>query len=56
MLVGTGTGMLMAPDRLSVLGKMPTPRRYRDPIYAQASAPSSTVGECDGRPTGSGAW
>ena len=39
MLVGTGTGMLMAPARLSVLGKMLTPRRYRDPVYAQASAP-----------------
>jgi poly(3-hydroxyalkanoate) depolymerase len=39
VLVSTGTGMLMVPARLSVLGKMLTPRRYRDPAYAKAIAP-----------------
>jgi poly(3-hydroxyalkanoate) depolymerase len=39
VLVSTGTGMLMVPARLSVLGKMLTPRRYRDPAYATAVAP-----------------
>jgi poly(3-hydroxyalkanoate) depolymerase len=38
VLVSTGTGMLMVPARLSVLTKMLTPRRYRDPAYAQAIA------------------
>jgi pimeloyl-ACP methyl ester carboxylesterase len=31
--------MLMVPARLSVLSKMLTPRRYRDPAYAKAIAP-----------------
>ena len=39
VLVSTGTGMLMVPARLSVLSKMLTPRRYRDPEYAKAIAP-----------------
>jgi len=39
VLVSTGTGMLMVPARWSVLGKMLTPRRYRDPAYAQEIAP-----------------
>ncbi len=39
VLVSTGTGMLMVPARLSVLSKMLTPRRYRDPAYAKAIAP-----------------
>lgn len=39
ILVSTGTGMLMVPARLSVLRKMLTPRRYRDPEYAMAVAP-----------------
>jgi pimeloyl-ACP methyl ester carboxylesterase len=30
--------MVMVPARPSVLGKMLTPRRYRDPAYAQAIA------------------
>ena len=34
VLVSTGTGMLMVPARPSVLNKMVTPRRYRDPAYA----------------------
>jgi poly(3-hydroxyalkanoate) depolymerase len=38
LLVSTGTGMLMVPGRLSVLTKMLTPRRYRDPAYAKAIA------------------
>jgi poly(3-hydroxyalkanoate) depolymerase len=38
VLVSTGTGMLMVPARPSVLSKMVTPRRYRDPAYAQAIA------------------
>lgn len=39
ILVSTGTGMLMVPARISVLSKMLTPRRYRDPAYAMAVAP-----------------
>jgi poly(3-hydroxyalkanoate) depolymerase len=39
VLVSTGTGMLMVPARPSVLSKMLTPRRYRDPAYARAIAP-----------------
>jgi len=39
VLVSTGTGMLMVPARLSVLSKMLTLRRYRDPEYAKAIAP-----------------
>jgi poly(3-hydroxyalkanoate) depolymerase len=39
VLVSTGTGMLMVPARVSVLSKMLTPRRYRDPAYAKAIAP-----------------
>ena len=38
VLVSTGTGMLMVPARVSVLNKMLTPRRYRDPAYAKAIA------------------
>jgi poly(3-hydroxyalkanoate) depolymerase len=38
VLVSTGTGMLMVPARLSVLNKMLTPRRYRDPAYAKSIA------------------
>jgi poly(3-hydroxyalkanoate) depolymerase len=38
VLASTGTGMLMVPARLSVLSKMLTPRRYRDPAYAKAVA------------------
>jgi len=33
-LVSTATGMLMVPARPSVLRRMATPRRYRDPAYA----------------------
>jgi poly(3-hydroxyalkanoate) depolymerase len=39
VLVSTGTGMLMVPARPSVLLKMLTPRRYRDPAYATSIAP-----------------
>ena len=39
VLVSTGTGMLMVPGRPSVLSKMLTVRRYRDPAYAKAIAP-----------------
>ncbi|RYP85081.1 poly(3-hydroxyalkanoate) depolymerase [Nocardioides guangzhouensis] len=39
VLVSTGTGMLMVPAHPRVLGKMLTPRRYRDPAYAKAIAP-----------------
>lgn len=34
VLVSTATGWMMVPARLSVLSKMATPRRYRDPEYA----------------------
>ncbi|WP_426565945.1 poly(3-hydroxyalkanoate) depolymerase [Angustibacter sp. McL0619] len=35
VLASTGTGMLMVPGGFSVLSKMLTPRRYRDPAYAR---------------------
>jgi poly(3-hydroxyalkanoate) depolymerase len=38
VLASTGTGMLMVPGRYSVLSKMLTPRRYRDPAYAREIA------------------
>ncbi len=38
VLVATGTGSLMVPGGLSVLSKMVTPRRYRDPEYARSIA------------------
>lgn len=39
VLASTGTGMLMVPARPKVLVTMVTPRRYRDPAYAEAIAP-----------------
>jgi poly(3-hydroxyalkanoate) depolymerase len=39
VLVSTGTGMVMVPAHPRVLSKMLTPRRYRDPVYAEAVAP-----------------
>ncbi|WP_426563338.1 poly(3-hydroxyalkanoate) depolymerase [Angustibacter sp. McL0619] len=50
VLVSTGTGMLMVPARLSVLSKMVTPRRYRDPTYATAIAPQMYGGRMRQRP------
>jgi poly(3-hydroxyalkanoate) depolymerase len=50
VLVSTGTGMLMVPARLSVLSKMLTPRRYRDPTYAKAIAPELYRGRMRQRP------
>lgn len=38
VLVGTGTGTLMVPARPGVLAKMLTPRRHRDPAYAESIA------------------
>jgi poly(3-hydroxyalkanoate) depolymerase len=38
VLVATGTGMLMVPAHPSVLMKMSTPRRHRDPAYAASIA------------------
>jgi poly(3-hydroxyalkanoate) depolymerase len=35
VLASTATGSLMVPGGLSVLSKMLTPRRYRDPAYAR---------------------
>ncbi len=39
VLVATGTGTLMVPAHPSVLAKMLTPRRHRDPEYAARIAP-----------------
>jgi poly(3-hydroxyalkanoate) depolymerase len=39
VLVATGTGSLMVPAHPSVLAKMLTPRRHRDPAYALEIAP-----------------
>jgi len=38
VLVATGTGVLMVPARPRVLAKMVTPRRFRDPRYAELIA------------------
>jgi poly(3-hydroxyalkanoate) depolymerase len=38
VLAATGTGCLMVPAHPSVLGKMMTPRRHRDPAYAASIA------------------
>lgn len=38
VLVATGTGSLMVPGHPSVLAKMLSPRRYRDPVYARRVA------------------
>ena len=38
VLVATGTGFLMVPAHPSVLAKMSTPRRHRDPAYARRIA------------------
>jgi len=40
VLASTATGMLMVPGRPTVLSKMITPRRYRDPAYAARIAGS----------------
>lgn len=50
VLVSTGTGMLMVPASLSVLSKMLTPRRHRDPAYARAIAPVLYGGRMRRRP------
>jgi poly(3-hydroxyalkanoate) depolymerase len=39
VLVATGTGSVMVPAHPSVLAKMMTPRRHRDPGYAREIAP-----------------
>ena len=50
VLVSTGTGMLMVPGRFTVLSKMLTPRRYRDPAFAQAIAAELYGGRMRRRP------
>ena len=50
VLVSTGTGMLMVPGGFSVLSKMLTPRRYRDPAYARSIAPMLYGGRMRRRP------
>ncbi len=50
VLVGTATGMLMVPAGPRVLSKMITPRRYRDPAYAAAIAPTIYGGALRARP------
>ena len=50
VLVSTGTGMLMVPGRFSVLSKMATPRRYRDPGYARTIAAELYGGRMRDRP------
>ena len=50
VLVSTGTGMLMMPARPRILIKMVTPRRYREPAYAEAIAPELYGGRMRRRP------
>ncbi len=39
ILASTGTGAIMVPGRPSVLAKLASPRRYRDPSYMESIAP-----------------
>ena len=50
VLVATATGMLMVPGGPSVLSKMLTPRRHRDPAYARSIAPLLYGGKMRLRP------
>lgn len=50
VLVATGTGMLMVPAHPSVLRKMMTPRRHRDPEYAARIAPEIYGGSMRSNP------
>lgn len=50
VLVATGTGTLMIPGHPSVLRKMMTPRRHRDPGYAQRIAADIYGGTMRTRP------
>ena len=50
VLVSTGTGSLMVPAHPRVLARMPTPRRYRDPEYAQSIAAGLYGGQMRRRP------
>ena len=51
VLVCTATGALMIPANPWVLGKMVTPRRYRDPDYARSVAAQLYGGRCEPNPT-----
>jgi poly(3-hydroxyalkanoate) depolymerase len=50
ILVATGTGSLMVPAHPSVLAKMVTPRRYRDPDYARRIAADLYGGQLRSQP------
>jgi len=50
VLAATSPGALMVPGRLSVLGKMISPRRYRDPGYMLRVGPSLYGGLLRRRP------
>ncbi len=50
VLVSTGTGSLMVPAHPRVLARMLTPRRYRDPEYAQSIAAVLYGGQMRRRP------
>jgi poly(3-hydroxyalkanoate) depolymerase len=50
ILVSTGPGTFMIPGRLSVLMKMATPRRYRDPAYMEEIAPDIYGGDLRSNP------
>ena len=50
VLVSTATGMLMVPAHPSVLLRMATPRRYREPKYAVSIAPDIYGGRMRAEP------
>jgi poly(3-hydroxyalkanoate) depolymerase len=50
VLVSTGTGFLMVPAHPRVLGKMLTPRRYRDPDFAVSIAATLYGGQLRTQP------
>ncbi|MET0767102.1 MAG: poly(3-hydroxyalkanoate) depolymerase [Aeromicrobium sp.] len=50
VLCATGTGCLMVPAHPSVLAKMLTPRRHRDPEYAARIAPEIYGGSMRSKP------
>ena len=50
VLVSTATGVLMVPARPGVLRRMATPRRHRDPAYAESIAAELYGGALRARP------
>ena len=50
VLAATSPGSLMVPGKLTVLLKMATPRRYKDPDYMTGSPATFMAARCGIRP------